>query len=541
MSIATKEFFFRTEDITNDEILNLFVETERDREIVDALKGRNPVILLGSRGVGKSFLLKIAQAEMLRDFEKSKILPIYVSFTKSSLLQSSTPDQFHYWMLARICASLIRSLMKQGLLSNVPSSISILAGEKLQLDQAQTKIEGIAEKFEESWKNPNLSVDISKLPDVDFLKELLEDLSEQLTISRFSLFIDEAAHIFLPRQQRQFFTLFRDLRSPYLTCNAAVYPGVTSYGETFQPIHDATVLSVDRDITKPNYVQNMREIVEKQADSSILKDIEKNAQNFALLTYASTGNPRILLKTLAKAPKLTSKEVNEVIREYYRNEIWSEHSLLVEKYKGHKKIIDWGRSFIENELLPEMNRRNTASLENKKETTCFFWIHRDAPAAVMQALRILSYTGMVIEHSTGIKAKRIEVGTRYFVNLGCLFSLESNPAQTAFAIAKNLDVRRMVEYSQNHAAFNDLSTIMATLDDEIIGKEALQEQLKKPIEVLDLSTWQTDVLRALNLHTISDILHATESDLQKAHYVGEVRSRRIRNAAYAAVYEYLSG
>lgn len=535
------DFFYRTEDIAIDEILNLFVETERDREIVDALKGRNPVILIGSRGVGKSFLLRVAQAELLRDFDKNRILPVYVSFTKSSLLQSSTPDQFHYWMLARVCSAIIRSLMKQGLLASAPKGINVLAGDKAELSLAPTKIEKITEQFEESWKTPDIQVDISTLPDVDKLKEILEDLADQLSVARFSLYIDEAAHIFLPGQQRQFFTLFRDLRSPYLTCNAAVYPGVTSYGETFQPIHDATVMSVDRDITRSNYVENMREIVEKQAESSILKDIERNGQNFALLAYAATGNPRVLLKTLARAPKLTSKDVSEVIREYYRNEIWSEHSLLVEKYKGHKVIIDWGRSFIETELLPELRKKNSLALESDKKTSCFFWIHRDAPAVVMQALRILSYTGMVIEHSTGIKATRAEIGTRYLVNLGCLFALESNPAQTAFQIAQNLDVRRMTEYGANHPAFSTATSIAPTLDDENVGREALQEQLAKPLYVLDLTTWQQDVLASLGLKTISDLLHATETDLQRAYYVGEVRSRRMRNAALAAVYEYLSG
>jgi len=535
------DFFYRTEDIANEEILKLFVETTRDREVVEALKSRNPVILLGSRGVGKSFLMKVAQAEMLRDFDSERVLPIYVSFTKSSLLQTSTPDQFHYWMLARLSIGVIRTLMKQGLLAGTAGDKSILPGDSRSLASIQNQIETIAESFEDSWKTPDIKVDVTRLPDVDRLKELLEDLCGNLDIKRFSIFIDEAAHIFLPSQQRQFFTLFRDLRSPYLTCNAAVYPGVTSYGDTFQPVHDATVLSVDRDITHVNYVSNMREIVEKQAGSSVLKDIERNGQNFAVLAYAATGNPRILLKTLAKAPKLSSKEVNEVIREYYRTEIWSEHSLLVEKYKSHKNLIDWGRTFIESELLPDLRVRNALSLDQGLKTSCFFWIHRDAPAVVMQALKVLSYTGIVVEHSAGIKATRAEIGTRYLVNLGCLFALEPAPSTTAFAIAQNLDIRRMKEYRANHGAFAPVVDAKPTLDDESLGREAFIERISKPIDVLDLTDWQKDVLRTLKLHTLADLLNATEADLKKAYYVGEVRSRRMRNAAFAAVYEYLSG
>ena len=50
---------------------------------------------------------------------------------------------------------------------------------------------------------------------------------------------DEACQIFAPKQQRDFFELFRALRSPIVICKAAVYPGLVSYG-TFQQFHDAT-------------------------------------------------------------------------------------------------------------------------------------------------------------------------------------------------------------------------------------------------------------------------------------------------------------
>src|SRR5262249_8895659 len=153
------------------------------------------------------------------------------------------------------------------------------------------------------WRNPGGVVDGSAVPTVDDLKDALEDLTGELGLKRFVLLIDEAAHIFLPEQQRQFFTLFRDLRSHCVTCNAAVYPGVASFGDTFQPAHDAKMLYIDRDVLSADYVENMREIVEKQTeDSTTLKNIAQNGRNFAILAYAASGNPRLLLKTLASCP-----------------------------------------------------------------------------------------------------------------------------------------------------------------------------------------------------------------------------------------------
>ena len=96
------------------------------------------------------------------------------------------------------------------------------------------------------------------------------------------------------------------------TCNA---PGLGP--------HDATMLSLDRDVLGSNYVATMREIVEKQAESGLITEIARHGENFAILAYAASGNPRVLLKTIARAPRVAAQQVNEVIREYYRSDICS--------------------------------------------------------------------------------------------------------------------------------------------------------------------------------------------------------------------------
>ncbi|MNS10817.1 hypothetical protein D3C72_423400 [compost metagenome] len=534
------DFLFRTEDIKPEELVRYFVETQQDRRIIDALKARNPAILVGSRGVGKSFLLRVAQSELLNQFAEQRVFPVYLSFVRSSLLHSADKQQFQHWMLARICSAIVRSLHKAGLLAAIPRSLGLLAGGEVDTQLGPTKIEKIAEQFEESWRNPNQQIDTTALPSIDELKEAVEDLTDSLELDRIVLMVDEAAHIFLPEQQRQFFTLFRDLRSHCLTCNAAVYPGVTSFGDTFQPVHDATMLSIDRDVLASDYVANMREIVEKQADSGFQRTIAQNGKNFSLLAYAASGNPRILLKTLARAPKLSGTQVNDAVREYYRTDIWAEHSTLAEKYLGHKKIIDWGRRFIESEVLPELKKKNDQYLVSEKNTSAFMWVHRDVPETAKEALRVLSYTGVVSEHAAGIKASRGEIGKRYLVNLGCLFALESAPTTTAFDIAKALTPKRMTEFGANHPAYADLRE-----DDEWAdvsnGNGALSAQLQKPIDVLDLTSWQKEKLRELQLNSVGDVLNASEEKLKEATYVGDVRARRMRNAAVAAVLEYLSG
>lgn len=535
------DFFYRTEDIKPEEVMQFFVETKRDREIVNLLKARNPVILAGSRGVGKSFLLRVAEIELQKGDSGSRILPVYVSFTRSSLINTKDPQQFQHWMLARICTRLHRALMNAGMVIAPLRGLSILAGGSVpEVPMAQTKLEELITKYEDSWKSDPEEVDASLIPSVEDFRDAVEDICSEIGLSRIVILIDEAAHILLPEQQRQFFTLFRDLRSPYIVCKAAVYPGVTSYGDTFQPTHDATMLTLERDILGAEYVATMREIVEKQAESSILADIVRHDKNFTLLAFAANGNPRVLLKTLAKVPKLNSNETNTVIREYYRNDLWSEHSTLPEKYSGHQHLIDWGRQFIEGTVLPELQKKNNQYLEQDKQSTAFFWIHRDAPQSIKEALKLLAYTGIVSEHASGIRASRSEIGTRYAVNLGALLSLEAIPTNTGLRIARNLTPKRMSEFGANHPAYQPLIAAVPTFVEPEVGA-VLKHQISKSVDVLDITDWQREKLKEAHLSTVGDVLSASELQLQTLTYVGEKRSRRIKNAALAAVFEYLSG
>ena len=535
------DFLFRTEDITNEELLSFFVASEHDRSIVDRIKGRNPIILVGSRGVGKSFLLRVAQAELARDFESDRVLPVYLSFNRSALVGLVGEDRFQEWMMAKICSGILRELGSKGFVLAAKSKNQLFTGATIRDSLlAKSKLEIIVEKLEDAWRGQSANIDLSAVPDVDEFRDGLQEVCEQFGIRRINVFIDEAAHVLLPKQQRAFFTLFRDLRSAYLTCNAAVYPGTTSYGEVFEPTHDATFIALTRDVLSKDYLHTMRDIVLRQADTSLIQRIGQNPTNFAVLAYAATGNPRVLLKTVSRAPRMASADVGEVFRSYYRTEIWSEHSSLTERYVGLRELIDWGRNFLESSVLPELNKKNGQKLVADRGTSAFFWTHRDIPEAAKEALRILEYGGLIHEHSTGIKATRSEIGTRYLVNLGCLFALEKNTVQSSPEIWGNLDVRKMIEFGQSHSVFKDLVAFGIQLNEETI-REGLASQLCKSIDVLEISDWQKTALKEIGIVTIKDILLATEFKLREAYYVGEVRSRRIRNVAVAAVLEYLAG
>ncbi len=534
------ELLFRTEDIPNEEILNLFVETSQDREVIEKLKSISPIILVGSRGVGKSFLMKVAEEELNNKFIQDKILPVYLTFSKSSLIHSADPKQFANWMLSLICSKTIRQLRRKGLLANLPSSINVLSGGEYSEDSL--KIEEVAKIYEDSWRNPNEEVSTKPIPTIDDFKDAIQEICEELQIKRINLLIDEAAHIFRPEQQRQFFTLFRDLRSPFISCNAAVYPGVTSYGDIFQYTQDATFININRDVLSTSYIDRMREIVERQADSDskLLNEISRNKNNFEILAYAASGNPRFLLKTIARTPSVSSSQLNETIREFYKIELLAEHSNLSEKYPGQKGLIDWGRNFIENVILLELQKKNINYLQSDKQTSCFIWVHKDIPQTVKESFRLLEYTGIIQEHGKGIKSSGSEVGTRYLVNLGCLFSQESTPSNTSLSIARNITPKKMTEFGMNNVNFKNLIDEIPNFKENDMAV-ILEKELNKFISVLDLSDWIKDTLRRLDINTVKDILNTTEAHLKTAYYVGDKRARLVKSAAMASVYEYLNG
>lgn len=527
------DLFYRTEDLRLEEVLDFYVETSRDRLVVDNLKSRSPVLLRGSRGVGKSFLLRVAEAEMKAEYQERGVLPVYITFSRAGILRQDQQG-FIPWMTARITSAIKRAVTTYGL--TLPSDSALMQLTRASgRGGAQTLDEAVVTQYEQFWERDRPVEGAADMPEPYELREAIEDLCDELSIGRIALLVDEAAHVFIPEQQRQFFTLMRDLRSPRISIKAAVYPGATSYGDSFQPSHDATVLDVERPVSDQGYAAAMRNIVLKQ-DPDGRRLVEQYGHAFDVLAYASMGNPRILLKTYAASKPFNRSRAQESIRNYYREEIWSEHSNLAERYPGHRALIDWGRYFLEREVLPALHSRNSAA----NETSSAIWIHRDAPQVVREAFRLLCYSGILQEGVSGIRATRSEVGTRYLVNLGCNFVQDAEPIQYGATVKESFSVKRMQEFGANHAAYKRIQDLpLVGIDGE--ENAALEAHLHALCEELDLTDFQKSKLAELKLETIGDVLRAPEDRFRALHYVGPVRARQMRNAAIMAVIEYLSG
>lgn len=210
-----------------------------------------------------------------------------------------------------------------------------------------------------------------------------------------------------------------------------------------------------------------------------------------------------------------------------------------DKYKGHQQIVDWGRNFIEEKVIPATKDKNDRRRDDNK-STCYFWIHRDVPEVVKESLRLLEYTGIVRKNGERIRATSSNIGTRYEIKLGCILSLEQSN-KIANHIIDCLDNYLFTEYGSRNNAFISLPNAINFEPDSEIEK-IISNLLEESINVLNLTTWQKDKLTDNNFTTIRDVLDVTEQEIINRIYgVGEVKARRIQNAAIAEILEYLSG
>jgi len=126
------------------------------------------------------------------------------------------------------------------------------------------------------------------------------------------------------------------------------------------------------------------------------------------------------------------------------------------------------------------------------------------------------------------------------VNLGCQFALDAEPVTFGSQMRPLLSVRRMTEYGANHPSYRPLDSFSVS-DIESNGNAALDARLKAPSRLLDITPFQHEKLAELSLDTIGEVLASDEPVFRRAYYVGRIRARQMRNAAVAAVLEYLSG
>lgn len=257
-------------------------------------------------------LIKVAESELNSEYSAKKVLPVYLSFSKSMLVNNPFDNKnFQYWMYAKLLNEFRNAILEKGIITVNSDPFKMLFNRE---KSRESNLDKFITVLESSWRDQKkiskteiveiLGIDelnFKVVDDIDFIKEIIKNFCVKFSIEKVIFFFDEACHNFIPRQQREFFSMFRDLRSPYICCKAAVYPGI-SYYSTLQLFHDVNSVVVERNINDENYINSMREMVKCQIDDvKFIEKLESQGQCFDALIMCCDGNPRLLLKSIEQA------------------------------------------------------------------------------------------------------------------------------------------------------------------------------------------------------------------------------------------------
>ena len=112
----------RSEDLKLSEVRELGVVTDFERGIIDSLKNPGAHLLQGARGVGKTTLLRLAEAELDTVFSTSHVLAVYINFKTSTLLEGISAGQknaFQIWVNTKILQSVHEKLVSLRILTDL--------------------------------------------------------------------------------------------------------------------------------------------------------------------------------------------------------------------------------------------------------------------------------------------------------------------------------------------------------------------------------------------------------------------------------------
>jgi hypothetical protein len=564
----------RCEDLKYNEIKDLTVISKYERSIVDKLKLAGAHLLQGARGVGKSQLLRQAEIEMNEEFATEKKLSVYINFKTSPLLEGvsiNDKDAFQVWIGAKILQSIHKKLIFLNLINpentNDPyQKIFNLGGTNITQEFLLEKIHQIQNfalaqnKADESEKiGDNF---LNHVNDINFIRETLLTLADKLNVERIIFLFDEVAHTFIPAQQEIFFGIFKLLHGNSIAVKAAVYPTVTSYGKNFEIGHDAILISLDRFDTGSGLaeVRNLfREIFIKRTEEhlALRKRVFAKGELIDQCIYMASGNPRAFLHILLRAfdKGYSTYGVSSAIQEYVDAELIPYHNQVARRLPRFSNHVSHGLTLTRNYIIRAIRIKN--SREKKTVTqSAFFTIDRDISPNLKISLDLLCYSGILTKKGT-VKIAGKKTGQRYMVHLALMLAekgFNTNKILDAIGALSLTDYR---EFSSSDSKIDEYAQLIKVGGDlcnecgEEISLEAkfcgqcgasvertslISVLLEDPISNLSITAGvRTRVAEQYPI--VGDLLQATKDDLMNINYIGNVRSRMVKNA----VEEYISG
>lgn len=414
----------RTESLEEELILEYFIERNDDK--INRLLDSEQYLLEGSRGVGKTMLMKTAMLRSQSKFGQNSILPVWISFEESIRLErivivENTIDPFLQWTMGKILFETLCSLTKlkpkcinqlndrlsqifnNPIVDNYPK-YSALINDYLKIlekgdlkDSSELKTIVPSEELAKILDNPQSFK--------DFLLTLIKDFN----LTRIVFLFDEAAHVFSFLQQEKFFTFFKSLRDPKIACKAAVYPGITNYGKYFERGQDAKEIRIDWSPLVEEDVDYIKSILKKriQAFNPLYWErLTNNKQIIDTICICSNGNPRFafhivdeLENNKAFQSNIKSQILINSIRTVF-NTKWKEFDTLKQRLIRYKKHINEAEFFMKDTVILNLRLWNEKQRINKRKLSIGVFISTKAYDQLEKMFSVLAYSNIInIDHS----------------------------------------------------------------------------------------------------------------------------------------------
>jgi hypothetical protein len=477
------------EDFDRDEFKRLHRFSANDERLIAKLVAHGPVLLQGSRGSGKSALMREAADRLPLSKPDVPALGFYLSLRHMPLLRSSG-DVYQ----KILCELLIERINR------------VLAGSDYILDA---------------------------VPSLASVQTGLTDLAQSLQ-KRIVLMFDDAAHIGREASLADFFDVFRTLSSSAVSCKATIYPGVTNFGNRFDVYNDATVVDVIRDEDQSGFSKLFADVVSARfpelAEKRFASDLTLE-QFSGFVGKSVLGNMRSFIfacnAVASTEGSIGLPTLGKCFLEMTTNFYWPLIDEVKPKLGKYVPVVEPAKQIAET-LLVECGRQQNPSVI----------VHRDIVTRLAKAFEILEYVGFISRRESSRAMKSGGRGSRYAINL-CML-LEKIPGTRL-----TNDIYQTWKVGTDEPIqIHSKGMVLANLAMPELAEGSDPEILKDPVDTISkssaypygLSERMIEKLHQAAIHTIRDLYEAPEGQLDDIPYIGEYRVKQLKDIVAQAIW-----
>lgn len=460
-----------------------------EQKVIRGLVAHGPVLLRGGRGSGKSALLIEADRTIT---ETGLAFSIYISLRYLPLLRSSGHEYEEIF-----CSLLVDAVRKK------------LGGA----DAAAP-------------------VETHSITNAGVLREFLSELAQRLK-KRIVLIFDDAAHIGREKSLTEFFDIFRTISSSWVSCKAAIYPGVTKFGVRFDVYNDATVIDVARDERSHEFAKFFEEVLDTRFPALSARIADSRSANktrlAAFLGRTVVGNMRAFVfacNWLAHREKFGLPDLREVLLQLSSEYYWPLLDEVAPKLGPYEPLIEPSRSLAEA-VFTHAGTVGTSSTV----------IHRDIVQRLGKLFEILEYVGFFSKREASRAMKSGGRGPRYSLNLAYL--LEVSPKAQLTQDQFNLWLDGHTDFAEIHVTSNVIDINLPVIDanaDLSVFQLSVTFLAKSKIYPYGLTDLKIEVLQHAGYTTIGATAEATDDDLLALDGIGQRTIERVRAVINQAVW-----